>query len=323
MKTTSALLGAVALLGVSSLAHAAGGLAVQWAEGETRTYSLQSRTLLPAQMRLQAAENLDARVDQMWLDVVTTCGIEELIGKKRINLVCTLDDVQVRGMAVPSDLKRAPKIIAEMDASLTGAKVQLQYLRDGRLRGLDLEGVDKSTPRLEEQHEVLRLLLLRTFAALDVGMPKKGDDRGGSWETRESFALALPVQAGTLGNYKLIWTATGAEGGIVDLSATAKGIITGGQMVPSGQGEEPAIQVRVELDGKARFNTQTGVLLEHSYTVEGQHTASSIMAEQGRSLPYVHSASALFLPPGEAPPALGASGLLNEVLQPAKAAAEE
>lgn len=311
MKTTSAVLGAVVLLALAPRAHATEGLEVQWAEGETRVYSLQSRTLLPTQMRLQAAVNLDARVDQMWLDVVTTCGIDELLGKKRINLVCTLDDVQVRAGVVAADINRAPKIIAEMDAALTGATVQLQYLRDGRLRGLDLEGVDKSTPRLEEQHEVLRLLLLRTFAPLDVGMPNKGDDGGQEWKVRETQALALPVQSGTFGSYNLVWKTAEAAGDVATLSSSAKGVVSGGPTVRAGQGEAPALQVEVVLQGTAHFNTATGVLLDHIYNVEGIHIASSVMAEAGRTQPYVHTAGATFIAPGTAVPKLGPSGMLN------------
>ena len=311
MKTTSAWMGAAMLLSLASPALATDGLEVQWAEGETRVYSLQSRTLLPSLMRIQAAENLDARVAQVWLDVVATCGIDELMGKKRINLVCTLDDVQIRAAVVHKDLARAPKIIAEMDAALSGGQVQLQYLRDGRLRGLDLEGVDKSTPRLDEQHEVLRLLLMRTFAPLDVGLPKKGDDGGAPWTVRETQALALPVQSGTLGNYRLAWTVDGTEGNVASLSSAAQGVITGGPMVKSGQGEEPAIQVKVKLDGSAHFDVSTGVLLDHTYNVEGTHLASSAMAEAGRSMPYVHSASATYIPAGTTVSKLGVSGLLN------------
>jgi hypothetical protein len=174
---------------------------------------------------------------------------------------------------------------------------------NGRVRTIDLEGVDKTrNQRFSQIAETMRLLMVRAFAPLDLELPRKGDDKGkGTWRSDTMLATRLPVEAGTMGQVPVSHAITATDGSVIAFSSKGKGVIASGEMRVVNNVEVPAVTLDLSYEGVARFDTATGRLLERDYLVDGRETASSLTADGTAGTIYVQSARLLLLGPDDRP----------------------
>lgn len=282
---------------------------LQWRIGtEPVRYQIHTRTFLAEVMMLRAELNLDVRIGEFWLDAVVSCVATEPPGKRATPVACTFEDVLLRAEAVAADAERLAPVLTEYDQRLTGAVAQFELTHDGRIVGFGLEGVRRNNTRTIDQAETMRLIALRAFAALDLGLPKGGDDKGkGSWTQRESAALWFPSSQGTMGAAQIRHRVVSFTDSEVTLATEARGTLGSGATVMINGAEQPANLFSMNLEGDARFDIAKGQLIERVYTVRGVPTASSINAEGLAGLEYISGAGASRLAPDERLAPLGDS----------------
>ncbi len=306
------LLPAVLALGLAVPAAAGEGTrGLAWLGEESVRFQLTSRIELPQVFHVEAEHNLEGRVSDLRVQVVTTC--EPEARRRVLDLTCDLDAISLAGAPVASAPGRVGKILEEWSEKLTGARVEVTLGRNGRVRGLRLDGVDMESEnaRTTRIRGNMRVLLQRPFALLDLELPRRGDDRGRSWTQRESLALGFVSQVGTQGRAPVEHEVTDHEGaGIVAIRSEGAGTLGSGQMVAVGGQERPANLYEMTLTGTARFDTERGRLLERTYRARGTPTASSVDAVGGEGYPYVQTARLQVLE-GEDTPELRPTGELE------------
>ena len=164
---------------VSVPAHAVDGLVWNW--DKPKRFLLISDVNAPEFLLWQAEFNYQARVFKWRTNIVASC-VPSDVGKKTALVNCHIEDISLQATSLPGDMKNLPKVLEDLDAKLSGASLQLELSMDGRVRSIDLEGIDKKRRRLTEIVETMRLVLARAIAPLDLQMPKKGTDGGtGAW----------------------------------------------------------------------------------------------------------------------------------------------
>lgn len=298
---------AVVALGAPSLAHATTGLAWQWTSPQR--YHMVARVHVPLLANFAAEQNHEFRAAEYQVELVTRCEPIKPLGKSGWELKCDFEDVALN--AVPAEKyepEKAVAILEEMDARLEAGWAQITFSADGRVKNLDLEGVEKGNTRTSTIHEAMRQMLLRAFASLDHELPSKGDDKGkGTWRTGGLLATTVPSKQGTVGVVQIAHVIDKTEGSVVSWNSSGKGVVTSGETVMVGGVEKPVASWDMSYQGFARFDTARGLLLERELIVEGQPTASSLQTEGMAGHPYVLAARVVLLT-DEVKPVLPASG---------------
>lgn len=291
-------------LGTSAEAWATTGLAWQWPDAGWR-YHLVARVHTPQQLLLMNEFNAQTRITDFQIDALLTCK-PVFRGKSSTDVVCDFEDFAFQITPIAEDETTPwPKVVEELDRRWSASHVQLTVSRDGRLRAFDVEGVDQDDPRLRENFQTMRMIMARAFAAFDLALPAKGDDKGrGAWTQSGSAAVGLLSLAGEIGVVRITHTLGAADGAKVAITSSGAGVLTSG----------PTSAVSNYFDtthkSDAVFDTARGVLVERHYLSRGELTASSYLAQGHPGLVYVQMATMTLLEPGAEPPALPASGRL-------------
>lgn len=267
------------------------GLAWQW-DGP-QTWVVQTQLRIPSEFWLQAERNLQVRVAEVRTNAVLDCAPERTLGKRGWEIRCDVRDFGIQAAPESTD-HGLLEILDELDGRLTGqAWVEVVMTADGRVRSVDLEGVDKSNRRLQEIHESLRLLLTRSMAGFDLRLPRKGDDKdAGEWEQGAPLAMGLLTSQGTMGSARITHTLTPGEAGVVEIASAGRGVLGSGETIAVNGNERPRDLFDMSLEGTATFDTAHGRLLRREVVVHGQPTASSVSAE---GTPGVASSQAIVL----------------------------
>ena len=263
----------------ASPAMALDGLEWQWAEGQERRFLIQSEVELSDVMFFNAEQNAEIRVTYFTVVADITCSpVSE--SKSGWALSCTIGGASLSAAPIYQDAARLPEVLAEMDEKYEAARLEIQLGRDGRVKSLGLEGVSQRNRRISGIQEVMRLVLGRGIAGLDLQLPPKGTDKDrGLWKQKASMAMALPSNQGTMGGATTTHQIGSTADGIVNIVSEGHGTLGSGEMIMVGGVERPRNLFDMTFAGSGRFDTVNGQLLERQYIVEGTPTASSVSAE--------------------------------------------
>lgn len=252
------------------------GLEWSWAPGESHQWYVEAEIHLPGFIWFAAEHNKEARVVSYQVRMLTTCE-PALENKKGWELACVIDDIGLKAATLSPDQPQLPEILDELDTKLTGAPLQLELRKDGRLRSLDLEGMEKENLRTGRIQENTRLVLYRAMAGFDLQLPRKGYARYPSWAQTDSVLMWSPSAVGTLGSTEFVHQIIERKGDLVIVQTLGRGMV-----VPAAQ----ANQYDTDLDAMAVFDLKQGVLTERVWNALGKPTASSVVAEGGKGLVY-------------------------------------
>jgi hypothetical protein len=269
-------LAALLLFAIPSVALAQ-DLTWRWHEQEVVSYRIQTYMQFRyGELRLIAAKNIDARIEDLALGIETDCRSVSLTRRTQA-LECRIRKAELGLTALPAEQEKANLIAAEYSALLANARVQLELTREGRIRTVDIEGISKDTEREGARHEMLRMLVGRAFGGLEFELPKDGDTRGEPWtQGGLPLIMRLPVTSGTVGKAKVRHTVEGQEGSVVTISTSGAGSAqSGAELERAAASRQTARIVEVIWVGTMRFDEQLGVLLHNDYTVQGTLTASA------------------------------------------------
>lgn len=297
-----------ASLWVATPAWATSGLAWRWAEGEERRYQVSTALDLPFVVEFNAINNTDAQVTGFNLGMVLRCRMEEAIGKTGFALRCEIDAASVQVEPVPSSVRLVQPIAEEWAGVLErDAWIQVELTQAGRVRSVDLEGVDKRIQRTQQIGETMRLMVARALAPLDVGLPRKGDDGGlGQWVQPMTMINGLPRVDGSVGTMPLVHSLLRTDGTRVFWAFHGDGSLASADDANSTARFSYAMRV----DGSAVFDTAIGVMLECQFLAEGTTTASSISTSSGGQGLYRQATWIRLLGPQDAPATLPVSGIV-------------
>ena len=295
-----AMVGVLCTLLAPSSAWALDGFRWQWEEGQERRYLLQANVRLPQLYLVNSKYNNNLRMVEFYTALVTRCTHVATLGKRAVELKCTFDDVQFKAAPPKIDAgKGIQTIVDEWDELLSKAHIQMVMGLDGQIRSVSLDGFDNRLRRFREIQETIRLMAVRAFAGLEIGTPRKGDDRGEFWVQKESVAFQLVSPAGSFGGVRIVHQASGVQGSVATIVRAGDGIISSGETVQGPDGtDRPRNRFASAVEGTARFDLEKGELVQHDYIVKAEPTASSVLAQGTAGTLYVQSVHAELIPEG-------------------------
>ena len=274
-----------------STAHA-GDLTYAWPKDETLHYRVQGFVKAPRLLRFYKSENQDARVGEFTFGLMFDCEVGKK-KKKTVELACTVHKAELQGVGFQGEQYELDMIFEEYKAMLEeSAVVDLIFTHEGRLKSVDLEGLDTSNRRTSEIAEDLRQLMARAFATLDVELPKDGVAPEGAWKQKGSPRIFdLPsAQQGTVGAKDYFHEVAGTEGSVITLQHSGQGTVAEGSSMDGGTADGAyaytgkAHTISMFVAGTSTFDTERGLLLSTELRAQGMETASSSTLMQSGEL---------------------------------------
>jgi len=272
----------------AQLASAAPPPAWAWSTTAPRRFYAESVTVFSAPQYLYGDENLEARLVQSELRVITTC-TTSTDGPRRWQHECTLDRVTMLG-ASPTDRedKQLEQLLTAMDHWLTHASVQIRQRHNGRIVGFDLQGVPKNNQRIAVTHEFLRSGLRQMFAGLDFETPRELQD--GVWV---QTATRLAEVADSFGSVPMAHREVSEEAGRTVYTSFGKGSVDGGR--------------DMRITGDTLWDQEQGTIVARSWKVIARERQIA-----GEVLPLANAGWIKLLGPDEPPPPMGTTGLWSD-----------
>ncbi len=279
-------------------AFAATGLVWTWPDGEARTWHAVADVTVPKLVDFKALNNTDVRIGRFRVELVTTCKKVGLSGKDAFDIKCMIDDVGLQAAPVRPDAGRVLPVLTEFDDSFRGSFLELTMTTDGRIKAVGLEGVNDRVRRYREIETVMRLVVVRAIAGLDLQLPKNGDDKGTSWRMIKSLAMNFVADTGTVGSLEGVSAITKTDGDIVVIESKATGTLgSGEEYLENGQPQLSNLY-DMNLQSAATFDTAKGFLLDRTYRVDGNVTAGSLDATGSQGSSYIQELKLTFVAPG-------------------------
>ncbi len=298
----------------------------------TRWY-VATELVTPLGLQLQSDENFGFWTHAFQLRSVFACEKDWKLGKHRFEVHCTIEDV---GLLAHSRQKtrtaaqraRVEQVLAELDAKLTGADVQLQVKDDGSVTNVDIEGLTRANRREGLIAETLRQLVSRMALGFHMRIPD-GAARAGKWAEYNSALMSMPsIQASNanstvmhfVNQYKgqrLVQTVgegavavpipasalqddrVSLDGGSEASTDAAPTMASGVQGSGNGNVLDIPATYKLKLDGVAVYDPDSGIMKERVWALNGTLTASSPGSE--RAAPYLHAGKIRLLDADERP----------------------
>ena len=288
---------------------------VVWGDRFTRweqRWWVETEVTFAEPFQLLAERNLESRLDAVRVRAALDCDRTTRLGAAREEVDCVIEDVAL--LAASSFPGRSDDaVLAEADAALQGARVQLQVDAAGRVQNVDVEGLTARNRRDAERIEGFRQLLSRVILPFHLALPDVVA-RSMRWEEPDSRLLSMPSTSGSGGSSRIVHTMTPYEGLLLVQSIGEATLLPsvgvdsfsleGG--VATARGEAVA-SFALRMDGVAVFDPRTGVLLERVWSVIGERTAAGPAAVSARG--YRHTGRFRVLGDAERPD-LGATAML-------------
>jgi hypothetical protein len=282
------------------------GLAWEWSG--PRRYLLELDMVAPRPLLFQAERNYEVRVAMMSLKIDTECSVVAP-RKSAVDLRCDIKDFSLAAMPLDRDSDHhTVEILDGLEARMKQAWMQISLGYDGKIRTMDLEGMDSKdiNERVRGSQEVIRLVFARAFAAFDLALPNKGPVAVGTeWLQTGSETTGFPSMAGSVGPVQLKMSVARTSGSVLTISTKGAGVSGPGETV--GSSEALADRYDLVMSGWANFDTAQHAITGRQYEVSGPPTASSVSAQGGSGNPYVQKVRMTLIAPDAPPPQLDAN----------------
>jgi hypothetical protein len=292
----AALLGAALPIAASAAEAPIDGLAWKWNDKAVR-YQIYGTLFVPDWIWLRALNNLEIRVNEVYVEMVTTCS-PRTPGKKRWEVRCTIDAIGIQAAALPADSRRSEKatgnldkILEEWTERLTGTAINTQWSETGRVRSVTLPDLNRMNRRDGENIEIIRQLMVRMLSPLEIGLPKKGTDRGERfWTEKEPLIAGFLSDSGTVGSVPTEHVIDAQRGSQVRIRSQGKGTVSNASQTQSvGGGEQLRNFFEVEFTTETFFDVDAGHMVRREAIFGGTPTASSQLADGFQGLPYLQT----------------------------------
>lgn len=280
-----------------------------------RRWYVQTEIEYPQGFALFADKNREASLHAIQIRAVLACNRDFPMGPLLEEVSCEVEDVGLIGLARAATAD-GDGVLAELDATLTGAKVQVQVTPAGAVPYVDLEGVSAHDKRSRDRAEQLRQLMSRVILPFHLKLPDVVRN-GAEWQETASRLMSMPSESGS-GGGSLVSHRMDLVGDRFIVQSIGEGTIapTVGReaLVESGITGMPDVRglpvdvYELHLTGVAVIDKPTGIMSERVWAVYGGLTPSSPHAPGDN--PYHHVGRFRMLDDVERP-AVGATYLAS------------
>jgi hypothetical protein len=260
-----------------------GDLFARW--NDTR-WMVTTELALPYAFDFLKDENLGFPSREFQLRTVIRCNKQWRLGRHRYEVDCSIEDFGMQAAIdheriKASDIESATAVLAEIDAKLTGAALQLQVADDGRVTNLALVGVPTSNRRQSDMQETLRQVLSRLVVGFNLKLQQYNQLSEGKWQEYNSTIMTLPMPSGIGGapGSSLLVHYLNKYKGHVLVQSIGKGVV----QIPMPSGS--TLTFETDLIGVSLFDDDEGFMTERVWALDGTPSASNIF-DQGH---YFHA----------------------------------
>jgi hypothetical protein len=181
-----------------------------FARWDDTRWLVNSELILPLPLLLGADDNFSFFSYAMQIRMVLLCEKDGKETRKRVEVMCEIEDIgllatSVRHWKREKDRERVARVLDEIDAKLTGARIQLQVDFKGGVNNVDIEGLTADNQRQRDVNENLRQLLLRVVAGFHMKIPDHAQ-RKGQWYEYNSNLMNLPSLSAARGSTTMAHT---------------------------------------------------------------------------------------------------------------------
>ena len=231
---------------------------------------------VPFPFTLARDENEEFQTSLFQVRAIFACDKDFKLGRRRFEVSCEVEDIGIKAAIAQRKVKqaaieRAQRVLDEVDAKLTGVKMQLQVADDGRVTNVDMEGVPARTRRMSNAQETLRQIMSRLVAGYNLKMQKWNQLHEGKWVEYNSTIMHVPVPSGISGNL--------GSNMIVHYLNRFKGHVIV-QSIGKGMTVAQNNNFEIELIGVSIFDDQDGFMTERVWALNGKSTASTFFTTQ-------------------------------------------
>lgn len=240
-----------------------------------RRWYVQTEVAFPSGLALFAERNLEVVLAAVQVRVVLSCDRDFPMGPLLEEVHCDIEDVGIIGLP-RGHVTDADRVLAEIDATLTGANVQMQVTPAGAVPYLDLEGVPARNERTRERQEQMRQLMSRALLPFHLKLPGTVQS-GATWRETASRLMSMPSGTGSIGN-SVVSHRMDLLGDRFIVQSVGTGMLS-----PNGGVD----YFDTWLDGVAVVDRDTGILSERVWAVRGEPTPSSPCAMSGATYHHI------------------------------------
>ncbi|MBX2798788.1 MAG: hypothetical protein KTR31_14005 [Myxococcales bacterium] len=245
-----------------------GDLFARW--DDTR-WMITTEIATPFVLTLAKDENLEFQTREMQVRAIFACSKDWKLSKRKYEVGCEIEDFGILANIAQQrikdkDIERAQAVLAEIDAKLHGAKMQMQVADDGRVLNIDLEGLPRNNRRQGAANETLRQIMSRLVVGYNLKLQRYNQLHEGKWYEYNSSLMTMPLpdgQPGNLGSNMLVHYLNQYKGHVVV------------QSIGRGMTRVGTVHYETDLIGVSLFDDQEGYMIERVWALEGKSTASA------------------------------------------------
>jgi len=296
------LLLALSLAGAAPVAPG-GELTWTWEQDAHRRFYVDVEVQPPSLFTLFTEENHQARMASYELALALDC-VAESERRPAWTLRCDIDQANLIGVSSSGDRGRLGVVLEELDANLEASHLQLVLRKDGRLTGVDLEGMPTYNRRVSQNTETARLLVTRAVAGLDLRLPAHAVGAGEVWAQNGGRLMEAPFAAGSQGSGEIAHRVKRVQDTRVVVQSVGRGMIAPATNSVTG----PSDIYDSTLEGVAQWDVLEGTLVQRSWEVIGHPTAGSHIATGGAGYDYTQRGHLVLISEGDQLPPMPGSG---------------
>lgn len=251
----------------------AGDLVWRWTPGQAVRYHAESLLTTPASPTYFEPGNGNEDVGASQVEIVLDLSCVGAAKSKGFDVLCDIEKARLGGIATRNEQVSLDRIFAAYGALLEAGSVQITQLTDGRITGVDLEGVPNPNARSSEILNVLRQIVRRAVTPLDLQLPKNGDDDGKPWkQTGSPLAAEAYGATGATGGLKLLNEIGAPQAGRVSIQTSG-----GGNLMLSRRDIEVGELVNLVVAADGRFDGAAGTLAYRSLSTSMEAIGANVV----------------------------------------------
>jgi hypothetical protein len=188
----------------------------EFARWEDTRWLVATELLLPLGTPFGADKNESFMSYAFQIRAVVWCDKEGKLSKTKMEVACKIEDIALlvtthRRWKREKDRELAERVLAEIDAKLTGAAVQMQVDKEGGVTNFDLEQVRADNLRERQIQEALRQVMTRVMSGFHLRIPDHAQ-RTGQWVEYKSELMDMPSLTASRGSTELVHVVSPYEG---------------------------------------------------------------------------------------------------------------
>ncbi len=178
---------------------------------------LQSELILPLGMDLASDVNKSFTTYGFQVRAIVACEKDVKLSKRKWEVSCAIEDVGLRVTSQDRwrrerDREIVQSVLDDLDARMTGARVQMQVDEEGGITNFDIEGMDSDNLRERKIQETTRQLMSRVMSGFHLRIPDHAQ-RNGTWAEYHSELFDLPSLTSSRGSSLMVHGVAPYEGG--------------------------------------------------------------------------------------------------------------